>query len=266
MDKAYFPQAKKKLLPGRDTATAEVRLLTIHTAVSNSDDLYGSGRGHGGTYAHFYSPKTGPLIQYQEIGKMARADNFGNSFTVSVENWDGAKSPVPPLTSSQVENLAQLFAWLVTNHGLPNRIATVDNPSGLGWHRLGITGNFGTYDPKDLTTWSRAQTGLNFSSAFGKLCPGDARIAQIKQIYIHAQQYINAAKRIERKKGEKMFVIYRPLPTDAKTRQYAVVGSNFFMPFTGESAAKNLIAQLGGAPALKVTNNFWTHCQKAAKN
>lgn len=189
---------------GRSKARIRPRLMTIHTAVTNSQDIYGPGLGPGRTHAHFYNPKSGTLRQHQEINRKAFADGGGNGYCVSVEHWDGYPkgapgywkngSDVPPLTDSQIENDARLFAHLVTHFDLPNRIATPDNLTGLGWHRLGISGNFGAYDPDDRKTWSRAQSGANFSKARGKVCPGDRRIDQIQEIYDRAQEYLAPKK------------------------------------------------------------------------
>ena len=185
---------------GRSSTPIRPRMMTIHTAVTNSQDIYGPGLGPGRTHSHFYNPKDGKLRQHQEINKQAFADGGGNSYCVSVEHWDGYPngapgywrhgSDVPPLTDSQIENDARLFAHLVTHFGVPNRIATPDNLSGLGWHRLGVAGNFGTYNPRDRKTWSRAQSGANCSNATGKACPGDRRIDQIQEIFDRAQEYL----------------------------------------------------------------------------
>jgi len=190
-------------IPGRSNRKITPRLMTIHTAVTNSQDIYGPGLGPGRTHSHFYNPRSGTLRQHQEIDRQAFADGQGNSFCVSVEHWDGYPngapgywrhgSDVPPLTDAQIENDARLFAHLVKHFGLPNRIATPDNVTGLGWHRLGIAGNFGRYNPADRKTWSRAQTGLNFSSARGKVCPGDRRIDQIPEIWERAQEYLRGS-------------------------------------------------------------------------
>lgn len=176
------------------------RLMTIHTAVTPSSDIYGPGRGPGGTYAHFYNPDNGPMRQHQSITRMAFADLHANSFAVSVEHQDNYKkdsrywknnSDVPPFTQNQIENDARLFAHLVLDFGLENRIATPDRMTGLGWHRLGCQGNFGKYDPSDRKTWGYSQSGILMSRAFGKICPGDRRIDQIEQIYTRAQYYIS---------------------------------------------------------------------------
>lgn len=189
---------------GRSKIAIRPRLMTIHTAVTNNQDIYGPGLGPGRTHAHFYNPESGTLRQHQDINRKAFADGGGNSYCVSVEHWDGYPngapgywrhgSDVPPLTDSQIENDARLFAHLVTHFGVPNRIATPGNLTGLGWHRLGISGNFGAYDPNDRKTWSRAQSGANFSNARGKVCPGDRRIDQIQEIYDRAQEYLTSKK------------------------------------------------------------------------
>lgn len=187
---------------GRSSERIKPRMMTIHTAVTNGQDIYGPGLGPNRTHSHFYNPRDGKLLQHQEIDKKAFADGDGNDWCVSVEHWDGYPngapgywkhgSDVPPLTDAQIENDARLFAHLVKHFGVPNRIATPDNLSGLGWHRLGVKGNFGAYNPADRKTWSRAQTGANFSNVTGKVCPGDRRIDQIQEIWDRAQAYLGA--------------------------------------------------------------------------
>ena len=189
---------------GRSKQAIKPRLMTIHTAVVDAQDIYGPRLGPGRTHSHFFNPRSGKLRQHQEINRQAFADGGGNPYCVSVEHWDGYprgapgywknSGDVPPLTDSQIENDARLFAYLVQNFGLPNRIATPGNVTGLGWHRLGIAGNFGKFDANDRKTWSRAQTGLNFSNARGKLCPGDRRIGQIPEIFARAQEYLTGKK------------------------------------------------------------------------
>ncbi|WP_164719954.1 peptidoglycan recognition protein family protein [Flaviflexus ciconiae] len=189
---------------GRSNVPIRPRMMTIHTAVTNSPDIYGPGLGPGRTHSHFYNPKSGKMRQHQEINRKAFADGDGNNYCVSVEHWDGYPngapgywkhgSDVPPLTDSQIENDARLFAHLVKHFNLPNRIATPNNLTGLGWHRLGIKGNWRPYNPADLKTWTGNQSGVKFSNAFGKACPGDRRIDQIREIYARAQEYLTPTK------------------------------------------------------------------------
>ncbi|MGV9183747.1 peptidoglycan-binding domain-containing protein [Arcanobacterium canis] len=202
MGKEYFPQAIRDLVTGRLPYRIRPRGMSIHTAVSGSNDIYGPNPGPGGTYAHFYNPMGPvPLRQACEINRQAAADLKGNPFLVSVENSDGYPnrapgywkngSDIPPFDAYQIEKLAQLFAYLVAKWGIPNRIATPDRPlDGLTWHRMGIVGNFGKFDPKNRLTWSAAQSGWRFSNARGKTCPGDRRIMQIPAIFNRAQQIL----------------------------------------------------------------------------
>lgn len=172
----------------RSTTDLTPRRVTMHIADSDSTDIYGPGKGPGGSYAHFYNPRSGSPRQHQTMDKRAAADLDGNSKTISVEHQG---RPGDSMTSSQKINLAKIFAWAVVYCGVPNRIATVGNTNGLAWHRLGISGNFGTYDVNDRTTWSRAQTGEVWSSASGKTCPTNRFINQIDDIYDRAQTWVS---------------------------------------------------------------------------
>lgn len=162
--------------------------MNVHIAVSRSSDIYGPGKGPGGTYAHGYNPKSGSLRQHQRLDRRAYADLDGNGRTVAVEHegWPG-----DDMTDSQIDNDARLFALLVTEYGTPNRIASPKDTRGLSWHRLGCKGNFGAFDKGDPTTWSASQTGERWSTSFGKTCPTDAYIRRIPEIFERAQDYIN---------------------------------------------------------------------------
>ena len=159
----------------------------MHLADTDSRDIYGPNKGPGNSYAHFYNRRSGLPLQHQQMNRQAAADYRGNSTTISVEHQGRAGDK---MTNVQKKNLAQIFAWAVVYHGVPNWIATVGNTSGLAWHRLGVSGNFGTYDPKRRRTWSRAQTGEVWSTVV-KTCPTNAFIAQIGDVHDKAQFWIN---------------------------------------------------------------------------
>jgi len=194
VDLARIPWAIWDPITDRDRKAQSPVRMTVHTAWVNAPDIYGPRRGQGNTYAHVYNPTRGALRQHQELNRMSRADLHGNGQTVSVENQDERREM--PFSDSQLDNMARLFALLVTAPGskVPNRIATVNDTRGLAWHRLGIKGNFGRFDPNDMTTWCGTQTGERWSDAFGKLCPTNARIRQIPEIYARAQKYISGAE------------------------------------------------------------------------
>ena len=147
----------------RSTTALTPRRVTMHIAVSNSTDIYGPNKIEG-TYAHFYNPRSGSPRQHQTMDRRAVADADGNGTTISVEHQG---MPGDSMTGVQMTNLAKIFGAAHVFCGVPNRISTVDNLNGLAWHRLGISGNFGEYDPKVRTTWSRAQTGAVWSNSAG---------------------------------------------------------------------------------------------------
>lgn len=175
-------------ITGRSTSTLTPRRVTMHIADVDVPDLYGPQKGQGDTYAHFYNPKSGSPRQHQTMDCRAVADADGNGTTISVEHQGRAGDA---MTNVQMTNLAKIFAWAHVFCGVPNRIATVGNTNGLAWHRLGISGNFGTYDPSDRTTWSRAQTGAVWSGVLGKTCPTNKFINQLDEIYSRAQIWVS---------------------------------------------------------------------------
>lgn len=179
-------------ISGRSSLSNKPVRMTVHIAVSDSGDIYGPGKGPGATYAHCYNPRDGQLRQHQDITRRAYSDLDGNGFTVGVEHQG---RPGDDMTDNQIENDARLFAWLVTHHGVPNRIATWDDTRGLAWHRLGCQGNFGAFSKSNRKTWSAAQTGQRWTKVYGKTCPTDKFIDRIQEIYDRAQQYMGDSGR-----------------------------------------------------------------------
>ena len=83
--------------------------------------------------AHFGNPKSGPLDQWVDTDDRAWAEVDGNPEWISVEN-EGNSGDV--LTASQLENAAQLFAWIHTTYGVPLQPSDSTVP-GLTGHGLG---------------------------------------------------------------------------------------------------------------------------------
>lgn len=88
--------------------------------------------------AHFGNPKAGQLEQWVDTDDRAWAEVSGNPFWISVEN-EGMSGD--SLTASQLENAAELLAWLHSVYGVPLQLS--DNPAGgtpgLTGHGLGGT-------------------------------------------------------------------------------------------------------------------------------
>jgi hypothetical protein len=97
--------------------------------------------------------------------------------------WSG--SNVPPYTAQQVESLIFILGWICARYGLPAssiRTSLPDEPHGIGWHRLGIDGNF----PTSWAYWGRQPGGQHWSNTTGKACPGDNRIRQLTEQIVPA--------------------------------------------------------------------------------
>lgn len=114
--------------------------------------------------AHFGNPQSGPLQQWVDTADKAWAEVSGNSRWISVEH-EGFSGKAPTPTASQIENDAQLLAWLHTTEGVPLQITNSTSKPGLGWHGMGGASWGGHYD-----------------------CPGDRILKQRKAIIKRAKQ------------------------------------------------------------------------------
>lgn len=170
---------------GRVAQKMTARRVCLHTAVSNGSSLYPYFSRDGNPVAHFYVDKEGRVEQYIDTGYKSTANLYGNHDIISVESWDGAgvlwdsrTSNVPPWNDAQVNALVKLLAWISDEHKIP-LVALPDSKTGrngVGWHRQGC-------DPY------RAAGGEKWSLAYGKVCPGDKRIAQIPSILREASEF-----------------------------------------------------------------------------
>ncbi|MFE2324581.1 N-acetylmuramoyl-L-alanine amidase [Streptomyces sp. NPDC059385] len=117
--------------------------------------------------SHFGLGYSGPPAQY--IGTETRADaNYlanrrsDGTGAVSIETASNDDHS-DPWTDSQVEELIKLGVWMHQRHGIPLRICRTSSDPGYGYHRL-------------HADWSVG----------GTACPGDARVAQFKNIIFPA--------------------------------------------------------------------------------
>lgn len=190
-----------QLITGRSTVPMNPNRVVMHIAAIRSDDFYGTEKGPDGSYAHFYNRRSGAPLQHQRLDRVAPAQIDGNTSSISVEH-SGVQGD--SMTDEQLTYLARIFAWSHVYCGVPNRIATVRpdpdgvgyrvNLRGLAWHRLGVGGDWGPYNPNDRKTWSRTQTGKVWSSSI-KECPTDNFIDQIPDVFRIAQIWIQLYQR-----------------------------------------------------------------------
>ena len=138
--------------------------------------------------AHFSTHDTGQIDQKRDTKYQSAANLNGNYRCIAVENedhgpeygsWSG--SNVPPFTDDQCEAIAKILVWCYQTHGIPLVLMPDSKPTsrGVSYHRQGIDGNFSGY-----AYGGRVPGGELWSSAYGKVCPGDNRISQLINIII----------------------------------------------------------------------------------
>lgn len=125
--------------------------------------------------------RSGHIEQYIRGDRLSAADSYGSSRAFSIET-QGADAN-GRWTPEQCESIARIIAWAHQTYGIPLRLMTSSATSerGIGWHRLGVNGNFPAM-PNILAGRTQRGGGEVWSSAFGKVCPGDNRIKQIPAI------------------------------------------------------------------------------------
>jgi hypothetical protein len=176
---AIYPGAVVKIVDRFKRAASLRNRVNFHTAVTDASSLYPYFSGEGRPCSHFYVREDGTVEQYVDTRYRAAADYHGNESTISIETWDGygrvwTSGQPPGWNAAQMRALKRLTLWILQTHrSIPPKLATDSRPEwssfGLSWHRLGI-------DP-----WRHPQ-GVLYSSSYGKVCPGDARIAQVPEI------------------------------------------------------------------------------------
>lgn len=134
----------------------------------------------------------GYIEQYIRGDRLSAADAYGShrSFSVETQGADAGGR----WTAEQCESIARILAWAHQTYGIPLRLMTSSAASerGVGWHRLGIDGNFPSM-PNILAGRMQRGGGEKWSSAFGKVCPGDNRIKQIPDIIDRALAIVAGA-------------------------------------------------------------------------
>ena len=189
----WYPGAAKRPVDryqsGRlHVRSAGMRRLVLHTAVSSADSMHGFFNVAGRATPHFYVNDAGELEQYIDTDFCATACLFGNPDCIAVESSDnGGRRKV--WTAAQIETLAHLAAWVNKTHGIPLQRCPNSLPrsAGIGWHRLGIDGNFP--QPPGHLLGGRVNGGQKWSLSTGKECPFDGKIlGTVRQIIPRAKE------------------------------------------------------------------------------
>lgn len=164
---AWYPGARKmELQPESDSQPAIVPTQFIMHSIAapwTKERTFEFWRDSTNLESHFGQSYDGSIAQY--IGTQTRADaNYlanrrsDGTGAVSIETASNDDHS-DPWTDAQVEGLISLGVWLHRQHGIPLRICRTASDPGFGYHRL-------------HSDWAIS----------GTACPGDARVAQFKNI------------------------------------------------------------------------------------
>jgi hypothetical protein len=179
------------MLSGYNTRMSGHRGLIFHVAVSEAAfPSYSPGTG-----AHLYTRRNGGIVQQIDTNFKGGHSYQGNRTLLGVETQGGVIDPNnEPWSPEACEANAHIAAWANRTHGIPlHEMANSRSSStGIGYHRQGVNGNFGPY-----AYGGRVSGGEYWSHSFGKICPGDAKIAQIPGIIARAKELVGAGEVIE---------------------------------------------------------------------
>ena len=191
----YGPRAVWRPLPeGQDERQRQTPVRVInHTEVGSHEgtDSYFRRTDVGvestfGIAGRYDGPVLdGEARQWVECDVIANANLEGDqdpADCVSLEHSDGTNPDHPdrwaePLSAKQAETSWQVQAAVCWRYGIPPAALpdSCEGRTGIGWHRLGIKGNW--TEPYPYSGW---KPGCDvFSTATGKQCPGRARIQQL---------------------------------------------------------------------------------------
>lgn len=158
----------------RTPATIAILHVTASLAASQYNYFLTSRKA----CSHFHVALDGDVEQYIDTDRLSAADYEGSDDAISIETAGlGGGSWTP----AQLVSLTKLLAWIHRTDGIPLVLKTTSRPTehGIGWHRLGITGNFPSLPSILAGRNQRGYAGEAWSLSGGKVCPGDKRILQI---------------------------------------------------------------------------------------
>lgn len=132
---AIYPRAKQLLIPpGPSDPRITARTLILHVDAGNAASLYRYFNGpSGGIESHFHIPKAAPTEQYRDTAWQADANTDANGFAISVETQGLEYGEWTP---HQIAEIKALILWAHRVHGIPLRVVTEWDGSGVGFHTL----------------------------------------------------------------------------------------------------------------------------------
>jgi len=241
----------------RDDATNPTCVI-LHLTASEAPSQYGFFANPANkACSNTHVARTGHVEQYIRGDRLSAADSYGSSRAFSVETQGADANGY--WTPEQCEAIARILAWAHQTYGIPLRLMTSSATSerGIGWHRLGCNGNFPSM-PNILAGRLQRGGGEVWSSAFGKVCPGDNRIKQIPGILERALELISTPQ-----EDDTMPTAQEIAAEVAKTLPAAVWGHQFqAATHDGRTIAK----ETAGQRLLRVTRDALQGNRRAAES
>jgi hypothetical protein len=150
--------------------------------------------GYHGLESHFGVAGSGRIKQWQDLDFQADANFDGNHRCISIETADKgetfpqwAGSDVPAWTAAQIDTLVGVVRWLCDTFDIPKVLVPDSKPGrrGIAYHRLGIPHSTHKPDaPGGPWLGPGGELWTELPKGLGKVCPGDRRIAQLKDVVI----------------------------------------------------------------------------------
>ena len=170
--------ARKRPLPEAESQPRITpRVVLFHTMVGGllgTERFFRMGTGvesHFGVGGPWDGPELdGVIFQWMNTDREADANLDANRFAISIETSDNAPNrpeDIAPWSPKQLAALVRLGNRLAEHYDIPRRQVPEWDASGYGWHAM-----FGAPS--------------HYTPARGKVCPGPARIHQLKTVVLPA--------------------------------------------------------------------------------
>lgn len=261
------------VMPGAEYLNAATSSLMSRYDIVCIHTIVGYAPAHA---AHFSTKADGHIYQSRDTKYRSAANLNGNYRIIAIENEDHGAAygswntndghAVPGFTEEQIEAIAKICAWAHLTHGVPLVLCPDSKPTsrGIAYHRQGIPSdnNFAGYDFGGVVPGGEVWT-----SAKGKVCPGDRRIHQLIDRIIPRARQIAGLESARPNKAvlyseEFMYMINQP---QGQPVRYALLSGPIFIGLTpGEVPdAKRAISE--GAPYQWIDTVTWDELDRRSK-
>lgn len=235
---------------------ARTDAVVLHVTASNAASQFAwFNNPRARASAHLHIALDGTVEQHVDLDKIAWGSGDGNARVITIET---AGTGSGRWTTAQLAALERTLAWLCERYSIPAALLGTSRAGerGIGWHRLGIDGNFPSL-PDIRAGRIQRGGGERWSSSRGKVCPGDDRIRQVPALVERVAEILTPPVLEE----DEMYLIRRLGATHPK-RKYALVSGGRVIE-VGRTTARRLKA--AGVPELHLHNTDYDKLVKEWK-